>query len=95
MNIRNEILDLQENASLLDKAEFAVKFLTIAEEVNRLQNLQQTDCSKLRELVAQKKKEANDASSYASNDFMATGAANKASSYENVLKLIDELQPVA
>ncbi len=44
MNIRVELLKLQENASLLDRAEFAAKFMTIADEYHRLQLLQQTPC---------------------------------------------------
>lgn len=45
MNIRVELLKLQENASLLDRAEFAAKFMTIADEYIRLQNLQQCNVS--------------------------------------------------
>lgn len=45
MNIRVELLKLQQNASLLDRAEFAAKFTTIADEYSRLQLLQQTDVS--------------------------------------------------
>jgi hypothetical protein len=45
MNIRVELLKLQENASLLDRAEFAAKFMTIAAEYHRLQLLQQTQCT--------------------------------------------------
>lgn len=45
MNIRKELLKLQENASLLDRAEFAAKFMTIADEYQRLQLLQQTPCT--------------------------------------------------
>ena len=47
MNIRVELLKLQENASLLDRAEFAAKFMTIADEYHRLQLLQQKTCTTL------------------------------------------------
>lgn len=40
-------MKLQENASLLDRAEFAAKFITIAEEYNRLQLFRQYRCTTL------------------------------------------------
>jgi len=45
MNIRVELLELQENASLLDRAEFAAIFMTIADEYHHLQLLQQKTCT--------------------------------------------------
>lgn len=45
MNVRIELLTLQLKAQKLSAAEFAAKFITIAEEYNRLQLLQQTPCT--------------------------------------------------
>ncbi len=94
MNIRIELLNLQLKSDKLDAAEFAAKFSLIAEEYNRLQNLQQTDCSKLREIVVQRLNSITSARA-ASNKLCRNAANTQRKVYEGFIKLIDELSPVA